>query len=156
MRLQVGIVFKGDVDAPADIVDLLRDVVADVVVAARTRPVCRDLRHGRLVEIDRLVEKARAVLQDDDALFEIVVDLRSVVLDLLLELGEIVPRLDLHKQKDDAGDDAEDPEEHLEDDRPHARLDGELFFDDGDVTPRGIDGILRFVQFVCHLLFLLN
>ena len=156
MRLEVGVALEGNVDAPAHRVELLRHLVARPVVgggAART--VRRDLGHRRLVEVDGLIEEPRAVLQDDDALFEVVVDLRSVVLDLLLQLREVVARLDLHKEEDDAGDDAEDPEDHLEDHRADARLDGDLLFDDVHVASLPVDGAVEFVEFVCHLCFLL-
>ena len=95
-------------------------------------------------------------MQDDDALLEIVVDLRRVMLDLLLQLREIIARADLQKQEDHAGNNAQHPQKDLKDRRADPHFDGELLFDDGDVAPLFVDGAGQFVQFVCHGLVLLR
>ena len=68
-------------------------------------------------------------MQHHHALLQIVVDLRCVALDLLLQLVKVLLRADLFEQENKPGDDAKDPEQDLKNEGAHAHLDRELFDD---------------------------
>ena len=89
---------------------------------------------GFLVEVDGLIKEFCGILKDDDALLHVVVDLGSVVLNLLLELVEVILGFDLHDGEDDARNDTKDPKKNLEDQRADADFDGDLLLDDINVT----------------------
>ena len=93
-----------------------------------------DLDEGFLVEVDGLIKEFCGILKDDDALLHVVVDLGSVVLNLLLELVEVILGFDLHDGEDDARNDTKDPKKNLEDQRADADFDGDLLLDDINVT----------------------
>ena len=151
VSLEVGIVFEGDVYASAYGFYLTGDFVAGAVVSgAVTGTVSRYLRHRGLIQVYCLIEKPCAVLQNYHALFEIVIYLRGVVLEFLLELGEIVARLYLHEQEHNSRNYAEYPQYYLENCGAYAHLYGQLFFYDGYVAALLIYGTGELVEFVSH------
>ena len=112
MCLEVGIVLNCYVDVARHSVDLAAEGITSIVVAA-AGSVLRDVLKGALIEVDSLVEKASAVLENHNSLLEVVVDLRCVSLDLLLKLIKVLLCVDLHKEKYKAGNDKGEPKEEF-------------------------------------------
>ena len=152
MGLQLGIRLDLREETAEAAVDLRSDRAA-LALGKTSAAERRDRLHDVLVEIDRLADETRHVLQDLHALLEIVVDRRSVRLQLLLKLLEIVLRADLHEEEDQSRNDKGQPKDDLEQHRAEARLGRQLAFDHVHVASGPVHRARQFIELIRHRLF---
>ena len=144
VSFEIRIVLESDVDFVRDVLEFALELIA-VGIAHVARTVLGDLGEGRLIKIDALIEELGGILQYHNALSLIVINGRSIVLNLLLKLLEIASGFDFHHRENDARDNGEAPKNDLEKGALPIGFYGHLFLDDVDIAPLLIDRASHFV-----------
>ena len=106
--------------------------------------------HHIFVQLKGLFEQRSHILENLHSLFEVVVDVGCLSLNLLLKLLEVVLGLDFHNLEDDSRQNSAHPQTYFKNHGAHSGLDRELLFNDVHITSGFIHNRIHFVQFVCH------